>query len=229
MRFPDLTPAVFIKRPNRFVADVRLESGEMSKAYVPTTGRLTDALQAGCRVWLTQATNPNRKTQVTLTLSELPKGGYCSVQATLANHLFAETLAAGKLAAFPYEQVAPEVTIGESRLDFRLTDKKGVCWVEVKSVTYAKDGVGKFPDAPTSRGRKHLAELAKLAALGDRASAVFIIQREDARSFSPFEEIDPEFATLLRDVHRQGVEVHAYRCRVTLSTITIDEEIPAKL
>jgi len=229
MKFPHLISAEFLKRPNRFVAGVRFTNGELARAYVPTTGRLTNALRPGCRVWLEQGSDPRRKTKYTLRLTELANGGYCGIQAIQANHLFAEAVTAGKRPEFNYNQIKPEVVFGESRLDFRLSRGFDNCWVEVKSVTYAADGVGKFPDAPTGRGRKHLGELAQLAKMGHRASAVFIAQREDARVFSPFEEIDPEFAGKLREVKQQGVEVHAYRCRVNLDDITIDEEIPVRL
>ncbi len=229
MKFPELVPAEFIQRPNRFVAMVRFKNGERAKAYVPTTGRLTNALQPGCRVWLARTDDPHRKTHYTLTLTELQDGGYCAVEAIQANRLFAEASAAGKLPTFDYKRIEPEVTVGESRLDFRLSDSTGACWVEVKSVTYAAGGVGKFPDAPTGRGRKHLLELAKLAEIGERVSVVFIAQREDARIFSPFKEIDPVFADTLRRVHQQGVEVHAYRCKVTLKQIAINEEITVEI
>ena len=229
MKFPALIPAEFIKRPNRFVAVVRFTNGEQARAYVPTTGRLTNALQPGCRVWLAQGNNLHRKTKFTLQLTELANGGFCAVQAIQANQLFAEAVAAGRLPAFDYDQIDTEVTIGESRLDFRLSRGIDICWVEVKSVTYAVDGVGKFPDAPTGRGRKHLGELAQLAQSGDRASAVFIVQREDAKAFEPFEEIDPEFAAALGRAHQQGVEVHAYGCRVTLDEMEIYKKIPVRL
>lgn len=86
-----------------------------------------------------------------------------------------------------------------------------------------------FPDAPTSRGQKHLRELAELGALGDRASVVFVAQRGDATRFKPHETIDLEFAEVLRQVHAQGVEIHAYRCDVTLEGIEIADEIPVEL
>ena len=229
MKFGDLIPATFIKKGNRFTAGVYLASGGATTAYVPTTGRLTGALQSGCRVWLEPAENPERKTPYTLVLSELPGGGLCSVNAYMANWLFKEALELGTLAAFPYPTVQTEVGYGRSRLDFRLADGDAVCWAEVKSVTYAADGVGMFPDAPTGRGRKHLGELDKLVAEGQRASVVFIAQREDARSFAPFERIDPDFAAELRRVHAAGVEVHAYRCAVSTEEVAIAEEIPITL
>ena len=134
-----------------------------------------------------------------------------------------------QLSAFEYEQVEKEVTLGRSRLDFRLTQGDQVCWVEVKSVTYVRDGVGMFPDAPTGRGRRHLVELAKLVASGDQASAVFIAQRGDAARFTPYEAIDPAFAETLRRVNCQGVAIHAYRCNVHLDMIEIGDEIPVEL
>jgi sugar fermentation stimulation protein A len=229
MKFGDLIPATFIKRGNRFTAGVMLERGGVGTAFIPTTGRLTGALRPGCRVWLEPAANPERKTAYTLVLSELADGGLCSVNAYMANWLFAEAMNAGSLAAFPYPTVENEVTIGRSRLDFRLSNAEEFCWVEVKSVTYAEEGVGMFPDAPTARGRKHLGELAKLAAEGHRASAVFIAQREDARRFAPFERIDPDFAAELRRVAAAGVEVHAFRCAVSTEEVAIAEEIPTLL
>jgi sugar fermentation stimulation protein A len=225
VKFPELIPATFIKRDNRFTAGVRLKAGGVSTVFVPTTGRLTGVLRSGCRVWLAPAANPKRKTRYTLTLAELEEGGLCCTDAAMANRLFAEAQSQGRLRAFPYPNIENEVTFGRSRLDFHLSDDAENCWVEVKSVTYANAGVGMFPDAPTSRGRKHLRELAKLAARGDRASAVFIAMREDAVRFAPFEAVDPVFAATLREVRAQGVEVHAYRCAVSLKKIEVAEEI----
>lgn len=228
MKFPELVPGVFVQRNNRFTAGIRLESGGVITAFIPTTGRLTGALRPGCRVFLEQVDGSHRKTEFNLVLTELDHGGLCSVNAIMANRLFAEGVSDRRLTAFPYKQIEKEVPLGRSRLDFRLNRGDEICWVEVKSVTYVERGVGMFPDAPTGRGRRHLEELAKLAAGGARASAVFIAQREDARLFTPFEAIDPVFTETLRRVQRAGVEIHAYRCDVRLEGIVIAEEIPVK-
>jgi len=196
-------------------------------AHVPTTGRLTGVLRPGCRVWLSPATNPKRKTPFNLVLVVLENGGLCCVNA--AHRLFAEALAEGRITAFQYDLIEREVTFGRSRLDLRLSQAEQTCWIEIKSVTYVVDGVGMFPDAPTARGRKHMDELATLVRRGDRASIVLIAQREDAESFSPNEVIDPDFADKLCEVQQGGVEVHAYRCVVSISEIEIMEEIPVHL
>ena len=229
MKFPQLTPGVFIQHSNRFSAVVELETGHAVVAYVPTTGRLTGALRPGCRVWLAPAQNPNRVTAFTLLLTELPQGGLCAVNAVMANQLFEEAVSQGLLSAFPYANIEKEVSFGHSRLDFRLSSPQKTCWVEVKSVTYVEDGVGMFPDAPTARGQRHLETLANLAGSGDGASAVFIAQRADAYRFTPYQAIDPDFADTLRRVHDAGVGIHAYRCEVTLEKIEIVEEIPVEL
>ena len=229
MRFPDLLPARFIKRQNRFSAGVRLESGEAANVYVPTTGRLTGVLVPGCRVWLEPANTPGRKTRFTMALAELESGGLCSTNAHLANTLFYEAVKNGDLAAFTCPNIDREVSFGDSRLDFRLSDGDQACWVEVKSITYAEEGIGRFPDAPTARGRRHLGELAKLATLGERASVVFIAQREDAQKFAPFEDVDPAFTEVLRQIKDVGVEIHAYRCQVSTNAIKISGEIPVDL
>lgn len=229
MQFSKLIPATFIKRDKRFIAGVQLDTGRLASAFVPTTGRLTGALYAGCRVWLEPAHDPDRKTAYTLVLTELEQSGLCCVNAIMANRLFYEAVINGGLSAFDYKQVKKEVTFGRSRLDFRLTQGNQVCWVEVKSVTYVRDGVGLFPDAPTARGQRHLDELANLVAEGDQASAVFIAQRGDAARFTPYEAVDPAFAETLRRVHRQGVAIRAYRCNVQLDMIEIADEIPVEL
>lgn len=229
MKFPPLTPAVFIKRDNRFTASVRLEGGALATAHVPTTGRLTGALFPECRVWLEHVNNPKRRTAYTLLLTELEEGGLCSVNAITANRLFKEALTHQHLTAFPYGRIESEVPHDSSRLDFRLSQNGTICWVEAKSVTFVEGGIGKFPDAPTARGRRHLETLLKLTASSDRASVVFIAQRGDAECFSPYEDIDPTFADTLRQVHQVGVEVHAYRCDISLDEIRIAAKIPVIL
>ncbi len=229
MKFPELIPAEFVYRTNRFTAAVHLKQGGAAYAYVPTTGRLTGVLRPGCRVWLSPAVNPQRKTPFNLVLTELESGGLCSVNASLANRLFSEALADRRISAFQYDRVEREVSFGRSRLDLRLSKGDRTCWIEIKSVTYVEEGVGMFPDAPTARGRRHLDELATLLGQGDRASVVFIAQREDVESFSPYEVIDPDFADKLREVHQVGVEVHAYCCNVSLKEIQVSAEIPVHL
>ena len=103
------------------------------------------------------------------------------------------------------------------------------CWVEVKNVTLVNRGHARFPDAPSERGRKHLRELAGMVAQGQRAALVFCIQREDALTIGPADDIDPEYGILLREVTAAGVEVYGARCSVAFSEIQIDTLLPLKM
>ena len=153
-----------------------------------------------------------------------------SADARLPNALFAESVEQGRLSEFlGYPKIRREVVFGESRLDLLLEGSGPSCYVETKSVTLVEDGTARFPDAPTTRGVKHLNHLARAVAEGHRAAVVFVIQRHDARCLEPHDAADPEFGETLRRVVDSGVEALAYRCRVTLSDVTLSERVPIEL
>jgi len=148
-----------------------------------------------------------------------------SVDARLPNPLFAEAVKERKISGFDYQTVQPEVTRGNSRLDFRLSGPDGVCWVETKSVTLVRDGTALFPDAPTERGRKHLHELMDVVVAGEKATMVFVVQRPDALRFSANRKADPDFADSLYRAATVGVSVRAFTCVVSQAEILISDEI----
>jgi sugar fermentation stimulation protein A len=156
------------------------------------------------------------------------------------NQLFGEELTKGRFVPFRgYDCVEREVSVPleiagdgiRSRVDYRLSaHDQPVCWVEVKSATLVENRRALFPDAVTERGRRHVLELAHLReTTGARACVVFIIQRPDVDSFSPQAERDPKFAQALRDAHVRGVEIYAYRCRLTLTSISVEGQVPVIL
>jgi sugar fermentation stimulation protein A len=186
-------------------------------------------LTPGRLCWLAHRDGPHRKTQFDLVLLAY-QGVLVSVDARRPNDLLAEALAARRLAQFAgYSQIEREVGHGASRIDFRLSGAAGTCWVEVKSVTLVEAGVARFPDAPTRRGARHVRELIELAASGDGAAVVFVIQRPDARLFMPHNEADPELADALRRAARAGVGVFGWSCRVGQEQVTIGREVPVVL
>ncbi len=101
--------------------------------------------------------------------------------------------------------------------------------MEVKSVSFVDAKVGKFPDAPTERGRRHLMELIDLKKKGYRAAVVFVSPRSDARSITSNDEIDPEFGECLRKAKQAGVELYGYNCRVTASSVSLNKEIDVEV
>lgn len=224
MKFPSLLCGSFVERHNRFLATVLLD-GRKVRVHVPSPGRMYELLTPGRRVWITPVDKPTRKTSYDLTLVR-HHGHLVSVDSRLPNALFRETLEDGLPLGADYPAITQEVTRGHSRLDFCLRGKEGLLWVEVKSVNLVEGGLALFPDAPTKRGRRHLETLAATAASGDRAAAVFVVQRSDATAFAPHEEMDPAFADTLYRVARSGVTVRAYTCHVDLEEIRIAGRIP---
>jgi sugar fermentation stimulation protein A len=228
MRFPPLIAGRFVRRENRFRVTVEVE-GELVAAHLPNSGRLTELLTPRRACWLAEFDDPRRKTRFDLTLVAYADT-LVSVDARLPNRLLAEALAAGRLEPFrSYSRFEREVRLGESRLDFRLSGPAGVCWVEVKSVTLVDDGIARFPDAPTTRGVRHLGELTRVVGEGTGAAVAFVIQRVDACRFAPHEQADPAFAVALREAANAGVGVYAWTCDVSQRVIAIAGRVPVAL
>lgn len=224
----DLVEARFIRRLNRFAALVDL-GGVETEVHVANSGRMRELLVEGYRVLLRPVARNGRKTAFDLALVDLGHA-LSSADARLPNLLVYEALAQGGILPLSsYTSFRREVTYGESRLDLALEGPRGRCFVETKSVTLVVEGVGLFPDAPTTRGVKHMNSLCSAVKEGHRAAVVFVVQREDATAFAPNDAADPDFGVALRRAVGQGVEVYAYRCHVTTEEIRLAERLPVKL
>ena len=217
MTYPGLVPGTLLRRYKRFLADVRLDSGEEVVAHCPNTGSMKAVNVPGCRVWLSPSNNPKRKLAWTWEWIELPELGggtaLASVHTGRANGLVEAAINAGDIAPLTgYQTLKREVKVGEARLDFRLDDpEKGAAYVEVKQVTLKEaDGHGYFPDSVSVRGTKHLHTLAALAEQGKRAVLLFCVAHEGIADVAPATHIDPTYAAALSDAVNAGVEVVAY-------------------
>ncbi|MFQ5671755.1 MAG: DNA/RNA nuclease SfsA [Nitrospinales bacterium] len=219
-----LVDGEFLERPNRYLARARV-AGETVFAHVPDPGRLPGLLIPGRRVRLVYQPNPKRKTDYTLVL--VRHGSiWVSVFPVFANRLVEGGLEENNIACLSgYESYQREVKEGNSRFDFLLRYPKGIAYVEVKSVSLVEDGVGKFPDAPTERGRRHVLELTALRKQGTRAVVLFVSQRSDTKIITGNDAIDPKFGDCLRDARSAGVELYGYNCRVTASTVSLNRPV----
>lgn len=218
----------FLERLNRFVARVHTDTGEIL-CHVPSTGRMRELLYAGNTVWLER--KATGKTQGRL-LFAMGKNGPVSVDSTLPNRLVHQDFLHGGQVLFSgsVADVRPEVRLGDSRIDFRITLTSGeVGYVEVKSVTLVEEGVALFPDAPTERGTHHLMELAKAAKDGYFAAVVFVIQREDARVFRPHREKDAAFADAVLAAAEHGVQILAVDASVSPEGVSLRQAVPVEL
>lgn len=217
--------AIFVKRPNRFNANV-IYNGEEIVVHVPNTGRCKELLIPGATVLLREENNPNRKTKFDL-IAVYKEGKNISIDSQIPNKVVKEALlnkAVDKLVG--YTNILSEKTFGSSRFDFKLSKDSGEeYYLEVKGVTLEENGECRFPDAPTERGAKHLVELIEVKKSGRGAGVLFLIQMEDAINFTANDERDPKFGEALRKAKSEGVDIFAYSCKVNEEGITLDKAI----
>lgn len=130
-----------------------------------------------------------------------------------------------------YATTRSEVKTGPgTRLDIVLEDNRlGLCFIEIKNCTLVEEGIASFPDAVTSRGLKHLEELAALVKQGHRGVIFYLVQRSDASLFRPADSIDPEYGKALRKVIKSGVEILVYDVKINQTRIDLNKQIPIKL
>jgi sugar fermentation stimulation protein A len=218
-----------IRRYKRFLADVQLADGVVTAAC-PNTGSMMGCCEPGSRVWLSESDRATRKYRHTWEIVEVGKV-LVGINTGLPNALVAEAIAMGAIPELAgYASLRREVAFGEerSRVDLLLEDPRmQPCYVEVKNVTAAVAGrVALFPDSVSERGAKHLRELMRLKAAGLRPVQLYCVQRGDVDEVRPADAIDPVYGRTLRQALEAGVEVMAYRAKVTAREIRIAERIP---
>ena len=234
MRFDNpLLRGALQRRYQRFLGDVILESGEQIVAYIPNTGSLKGCLSAKAPVVLTVENGSNRKYPHTIQLIQ-DRNAWVGINTQLANALVSEAIKQYRIPELAgYDQLLAEQRYGSenSRIDWLLTQsERPDCYVEVKNVTASLvERQGNFPDAVTLRGQKHLRELMRLISSGARAVLFFCVQRGDIDSWAPAADIDPQYVQLLRQAHKMGVEVLAYRSEVNEWGVAIKDRIPVML
>jgi sugar fermentation stimulation protein A len=225
-----LIPGRFLRRKQRFLAEVELAGRGPVWAHVPNTGALRGCAQPGQEVLLTEDGRAGRKTQYTWRFVKGPKGWIC-IDTLAPNRLVADALAGASLPGIPKPlQVRPEVSLPQgSRLDFVLDLGGRLAFLEVKSVTWVEEGVALFPDGVTARGRRHLQDLANLVRQGHLAWQVFVVQREDARVLRPAAQLDPAYARELALAAQHGVGILVIQEKVAPPEIKLASTLPFDL
>lgn len=216
-----IVEAKFVKRPNRFQGYVILNEKELM-VHVPNTGRCKEILLPNTTVFLREENNPTRKTPYDLIAAYKGKE-LISIDSHIPNKVVEEALIGGRIHQLKaYTKILREKTFGNSRFDFKLENDNGeVYYLEVKGVTLEENGIARFPDAPTERGRKHLLELIEVKKMGMGAGVLLLIQMENVNSFTTNDETDPHFAEAMRMAQKNGVQVMAYNCKVTKTSIEL--------
>lgn len=230
MQYTQIRQAVFLKRPNRFLAEIKID-GNVEICHVKNTGRCRELLLPGTTIYVQDFGEERvRKTRYDLICVEKGKR-LINMDSQIPNKVFQEWLQAGNLfpACEPITLLKPECTFGDSRFDFYFETPKRRCFAEVKGVTLEQDGVVSFPDAPTERGIKHLQGLMQAVAEGYEAYVIFIIQMKNVLYFTPNVATHPAFATTLAKAQDAGVHLLALDCFVTPNTICAEQPVEIRL
>ena len=229
MQFPvELVRASLVRRYQRFLSDHELADGGLVTAHCANPGSMLGLTDAGAETWLAPNRDPKRKLRYSWEMLRLGST-LVGVHTGRPNALAEEAIRANRLAPLAgYASVRREVRYGTgSRIDLLLEGRgRRSCYVEIKNVHMSREpGVAEFPDSVTDRGRKHLSELARRVAAGDRAVMLYLVQREDCSSFRLAGDIDPAYAAAFRTARDAGVEMLAYRCRLTVHAITVGDSL----
>ena len=231
MKFPaPLIPATLIRRYERFLADARLETGEDVTAHCPNPGSMMGLAEPGMRVWLEPNEDPKKRLRFGWRLVELPGGHWSGIDTAVPNRVVKEALLARGIAELAsYGRVRPEVKYGtNSRVDFLLSEP-GLpdAYVEVKNVHLRREADwAEFPDSVTKRGARHLDELSAVAAAGQRAVVLYLVQRTDCGRMKLAADLDPAYADAFARAAKAGVEMLCYGTRIDRSGVRIGERLP---
>lgn len=253
MIYKRVCEARFVKRLNRFVSVCNLQ-GQDINVHVPNTGRCAELFIPGARVILNHCTDEAAKTRKTVyDLVSIYKGNLLiNLDSQAPNAIVEEALKNSVLnPQWDLTYLKREQTFGDSRFDIyyhrraegELTsaafEHKAIApkntqiapdeiqgFIEVKGVTLEEDGLVYFPDAPTTRGRKHLHELISAKNQGYEAAIEFVVQMDEASMFYPRVQTDPQFAHDLALCQKAGVRIQAHSCHVTPQQVVLTHSVP---
>lgn len=210
MYFDGLTTGKYVRRVNRFIAEVALADGSIVTCHLANTGRMGELLIAGRACLIRPAKNPTRKTAWDLICIDY-NGQWVCLLAVWANHIFAQWLEDKKIIFFNhYDVLQREKKIGDSRFDFYLEQDDAKWLIEVKSVNYVIDGHARFPDAPTSRGRRHVENLLMLRKEGYRIGIIFVTMGQTVEDVSFNWQSDPAFAEIMQKAAQTDSYIKAF-------------------
>ncbi len=224
-----MTEGIFLRRPNRFIAEVMVD-GRLEKAHVKNTGRCRELLLEGVPVLLEPSGNPSRKTKYSL-INVMKNGQWVNMDSAAPNVVVEEMVREGRLFS-DVTRVQREKTFRHSRFDLYVetgTEPARRIYIEVKGVTLEEEGVARFPDAPTERGLKHIRELEEAVREGYEAWIVFVIQMKGVTRMEPNMRTQPAFGEALVKAREAGVRLAAFDCIVERESLKTDRPIPVDL
>ena len=224
-----LISGLLIKRYKRFFVDIKIKN-QILTAHCPNTGSMIGLLKKGNKVWISKSDNPNRKLKYTLEIIETGKSKV-GVNTLSSNKIVHHALKNNLIHELrDLTEIKPEVKFGKnSRFDFLIFKNKDKAFIEVKNVTLSrKNKVAEFPDAITARGLKHINELVNASKKNYKIYILYLIQRNDCKSFTIASDIDPFYARALTKAVKKKLNILCYDCKFSLKGIKLNNKINLK-
>ena len=225
-----LISGLFIKRYKRFFVDIKIKN-QVITAHCPNTGSMYGLLKKGNKVWISKSNNPNRKLKYTLEIIENDKSKV-GVNTHSSNKIVHDALKNNLIDEFKnLLEIKPETKFGtNTRFDFLVLKKKDKSFIEVKNVTLCrKKEIAEFPDAVTSRGLKHINELLKASKKNYKIYILYLIQRDDCKTFTIAKDIDPNYANALTKAVKKKLNILCYDCKFSSKGIKRSNKIKFKI
>jgi sugar fermentation stimulation protein A len=220
---------ILVERPNRFLAIVEVDQNgtkSQEKVHVHDPGRLIDILYPGNRVLLRKAGNPKRKTAWDMIAGKIGEE-WILINSAFHRQISEWVIENNIIELFSNaDTVLPEQKFGGSRLDYLLMKGETDIWIEVKGCTLAEGKTSSFPDAPTTRGKRHLDELIKARSEGHEAAILIIVLRPEAECFTANGIIDPDFARTFEKAIEAGVNVFPLQFSFEDNTVVYHSQLP---
>ncbi len=226
----EIVSGLFIKRYKRFFVDIKIKD-QIVTAHCPNTGSMYGLLNEGNKVWISKSNNPNRKLKYTLEIIE-HNNSKVGVNTQSSNKIVHHALKNNLIKEFnDILEIKPETKFGKkTRFDFLVLNKKNKIFLEVKNVTLSrKKELAEFPDAKTDRGLKHIKELVKASQKNYKIFILFLIQRDDCKSFTIAKDIDPNYSNALRKAVKKKLKILCYDCKFSSKGIKLNNRIKFKI
>ena len=225
-----LISGLFVKRYKRFFVDIKINN-KIITAHCPNTGSMYGLLKKGNKVWISKSNNPNRKLKYTLEIIE-DKSTKVGINTHSTNKIVYHALKNNLIDEIDsISEIKPEIKFGlNTRFDFLVSNEKHKAFIEVKNVTLSrKKSLAEFPDAVTTRGLKHINELLKASKKNYKIFILYLIQRDDCKSFTVAKDIDPNYATALKKAINNKLKILCYDCKFSSKGIKLNNKIKLKI
>lgn len=225
MKYNQVISGTFVRRLNRFLADVIINY-QIEQVHIKNTGRLKELLVPDAKVLLEVNDNPNRKTKYSI-IAVYKNDRLVNIDSLAPNNVVYQAIKHGQIPEIGnILTIKREVLFGNSRFDLYFENNDSSGFIEVKGVTLEHNDIAMFPDAPTYRGTKHIYELIKAQEDGYKGIIFFLIQMQGCKMFTPHLAMDKGFTQALIEAYRKGVSIIVYDAFVTEDQIVIGNKVP---